>query len=566
MYVEKEEEKKDTKNSIEEIIDEHLKTGRFSYVHTRFPPEPNGYLHIGHAKSICLNFGIAKKYHGKCNLRYDDTNPLTEDVEYVEAIKEDIRWLGFQWDGEYYASDYFEQLYEWAEKLIKDGKAYVCECSQEIISRNRTTPTEPGIVCEHRSRSIEENLDLFRRMRKGEFPDGSMVLRAKIDMNSPNMHMRDPIMYRIIHAPHHRQGNKWCIYPTYDWAHGQSDSIEGITHSICTLEFEVHRPLYEWFIQQLNIHAPQQIEFARLNLSYTVMSKRMLLQLVQQKIVNGWDDPRMPTIRGMRRRGYPPTAIRSFAEKVGVAKRENIIELSFLEHCVREELNKISERRMVVMNPIKLIIINYPADQVEWLPAINNPEDPNSTRREVPFSRELLIEAEDFMENPPKDYFRLSPGQEVRLRYGYFIKCTGFKKDENDKVIEVYATYDPASKGGSSPDGRKVKGTIHWVSAAHAIPIETRLYDMLFTVPNPADIQEEGKTFLDYLNPHSLIIQTAFAEPSLQNAIFQPETYYQFERIGYFFLDPDSRPNHLVFNRTVTLKDSWKKIIAKITS
>jgi len=558
MHIEKEEEKKETKNFIEEIIDEHLKTGRFNYVHTRFPPEPNGYLHIGHAKSICLNFGIAQKYHGKCNLRYDDTNPETEDVEYVEAIREDIQWLGFQWDGEYYASDYFDQLYEWAEKLIMDGKAYVCECSQETISKNRTTPTQPGIPCEHRNRSVEENLTLFRRMRDGEFPDGSVVLRAKIDMNSPNMHLRDPIMYRIKHVPHHRQGNKWCIYPTYDWAHGQSDSIEGITHSICTLEFEVHRPLYEWFIQQLGIHAPQQIEFARLNLSYTVMSKRMLLQLVQQKIVSGWDDPRMPTIRGMRRRGYPPAAIRTFAERVGVAKRENTIELAFLEHCVREELNKISERRMAVLNPIKLIITNFPENEVEWLTAINNPELPDSPTRQVPFTRELYIEEEDFMENPPKDYFRLSPGKEVRLRYAYVVKCTGYKKDGTGRVVEVYAELDPFTKGGKNPEGRKVKGTIHWVSASHALPIEVRLYNVLFTVPNPAE-PEEGKTFLDYINPNSLKIQQAWAEPDLKNAIHQPNVHYQFERIGYFYLDPDSTEAHLVFNRTVTLKDGWKK-------
>lgn len=548
---------KESKNFIELIIDEHLKSGRFSKVHTRFPPEPNGYLHIGHAKSICLNFGLAKKYNGECNLRFDDTNPSREEVEYVNSIKEDIKWLGFQWDNEFYASNYFPQLLAWAEQLIDEGKAYVCECSQEDISKNRTTPTKPGIECEHRHRSVEENRVLFERMKNGEFADGSMVLRAKIDMNSPNMHMRDPIMYRIMHAHHHRTGDKWNIYPMYDFAHGESDSIEKISHSICTLEFEVHRPLYEWFIKNLNIHAPQQIEFARLNLSYTVMSKRKLLQLVTEKYVSGWDDPRMPTISGLRRRGYTPESIKNFAEKIGVAKRENIIDVSLLEFCVREDLNKKADRRMAVMNPVKLVITNYPEGKVEYLPAINNPEDESKGSREIPFCRELYVEQDDFMEIPASKYHRLYPGNEVRFRWAYLIKCTGCKKDENGKVVEIYAEYDPESKGGNSPDGRKVKGTIHWVSAQHAIEIETRIYDRLFCDPNPDEV-EEGKTFLDNLNPDSLKIITAYAEPSIKDE--KVGYSCQFERVGYFVKDKDSTADKIVFNRTVTLKDSWAKM------
>ena len=546
----------DNKNFIEEIIDKHLLEGRFSSVKTRFPPEPNGYLHIGHAKSICLNFGIAKKYNGTCNLRFDDTNPTKEEQEYIDSIKEDILWLGFQWDKECYASDYFEQLYEWAVVLIKKGKAYVCDCPQEEISKNRTKPTEPGIACEHRDRSIEENLSLFEQMRNGKFPAGSRVLRAKIDLNSPNMHMRDPIMYRILYEEHPRTANKWCLYPNYDWAHGQSDSIEHITHSICTLEFEVHRPLYEWFIKELGIWAPQQIEFARLNLSYTIMSKRKLLQLVEGKYVSGWNDPRMPTISGLRRRGFTPESIKMFADIIGVAKRDNLIEYELLEHCLREDLNKRAQRRMAVLDPLKLIITNYPDNQDELLDAINNPEDPLSSTRQIPFSKEIYIERSDFQENPQKDYHRFYVGNEVRLRWAYFVKCTGFKKDDNGNIIEIYGEYDPASKGGNSPDGRKVKSTIHWVSAKHAAPIEIRLYDKLFTVPEP-DNAEEGKTFLDYLNPQSLITTTAYGEPSL--AEFIVPAHYQFERLGYFVTDPDSTSDHLVYNLITKLKDSFAK-------
>ena len=550
------EEVKVQKNFIEEIIDSHLQEGRFDHVLTRFPPEPNGYLHIGHAKSICLNFGLAKKYNGKCNLRFDDTNPTKEEEEYVNSIKEDIKWLGFEWANEFYASDYFQQLFEWAEKLIKDNNAYVCECSQETISANRTTPTRPGVAFAHRNRTPQENLELFHKMRDGEFEDGSMVLRAKIDLNSPNMHMRDPIMYRILKAKHHRTGDKWKIYPMYDFAHGQSDSIEKITHSICTLEFEVHRPLYEWFIEKLGIFAPQQIEFARLNLSYTVMSKRKLLQLVKENYVNGWDDPRMPTISGIRRRGYTPESIRVFAEKVGVAKRENVIDLSLLEFCVREDLNKIAERRMAVFNPIKLIITNFEENKTEMLPAINNPEDESAGTRNIPFSRELFIEKDDFMIEPVKGYHRLFPGNEVRLRYAFFVKCTGFKQDEAGNVIEVYGEIDKDSRGGNSPDGRKVKGTIHWVSANDAFKCNVNLYDRLFTVPDP-DNAEENKTFLDYINPDSLKVVTAYCEPDLKNAL--PNQSFQFERIGYFVVDKDSTSDNMFFNRTVTLKDSWAK-------
>ncbi|MGC8825201.1 MAG: glutamine--tRNA ligase/YqeY domain fusion protein [Bacteroidales bacterium] len=551
----------ESSNFLEDIIREDIAQGKNGgRVHTRFPPEPNGYLHIGHAKSICLNFGLAQKFNGKCNLRFDDTNPVKEDVEYVEAIKEDIKWLGFQWDGEYYASDYFDQLYEWAKLLIKKGKAYVCDLSAEEVSAMRGTPTVPATPSPYRNRTVEENLDLFKRMKQGEFPDGSRTLRAKIDLASPNMHMRDPVMYRIIHAPHHRTGNKWCIYPMYDFAHGQSDYIEGITHSICTLEFEVHRPLYDWFLDQIlddpNGYRPRQYEFARLNLSYTVMSKRKLLELVEGKYVSGWDDPRMPTICGLRRRGYTPESIRMFAEKVGVARRDNLIDVALLEYCIREDLNKRAPRVMCVLDPIKLIIDNYPEGQTEELEAINNPEDLGQGTRMVPFSKELYIERTDFMENPPKNYFRLSPGQEVRLRYAYIVRCTHVEKDAQGNIVAVHCTYDPETRGGNTPDGRKVKGTIHWVSVPHALTIEARLYDRLFTVAEPDNV-EEGKSFLDYLNPNSLVVVEGYAEPSLQKA--QLEEKFQFERLGYFCVDKDSTSERKIFNRTVTLKDSWAK-------
>lgn len=548
-------------NFIEEIIENDIKEGKNGgRVHTRFPPEPNGYLHIGHAKSICLNFGLARKYKGKCNLRYDDTNPTKEDIEYVDSIREDVNWLGFTWDGEYYASDYFEQLYEWAIKLIKKGKAYVCDLTQEQISEFRGTPTKPGKESPYRNRSVDENLDLFERMKNGEFVDGTRVLRAKIDMSSPNMHMRDPILYRIIHAEHHRTGNKWCIYPMYDFAHGQSDSIEGITHSICTLEFEVHRPLYDWFIKELEIHAPRQIEFARLNLSYTLMSKRKLLELVKENYVDGWDDPRMPTICGIRRRGYTPESIRNFAEIIGVAKRDNTIDVALLEHCIREDLNKKAMRVMVVLNPIKVVITNYPENS-ELLDAVNNPEDETAGTRKIPFSKVIYIEKDDFMEDPPKKYFRLSPGNEVRLRYAYFIKCEDVIKDENGEIIELHCTYDPASRGGNSPDGRKVKGTIHWVSAEHAIDIEVRLFDRLFNSYDP-EIYPEGGNYKDNLNPDSLrILPSCKAEPYLSNVKVMDK--FQFERLGYFCVDKYSTDTKKVFNRTVTLKDSWAKIEKK---
>lgn len=558
-------EKKPSLNFIEEIIENDIANGKNGgRVHTRFPPEPNGYLHIGHAKSICLNFGIGKKYNGKTNLRFDDTNPTKEDVEYVDSIKEDITWLGFKWDEERYASDYFQQLYDWAVQLIKEGKAYVDDLSQEEASLYRGTPNQPAKPSPYRDRSVEENLNLFERMKNGEFPNGAKTLRAKIDLASPNMHMRDPIMYRIIHQHHHRTGDQWCIYPMYDYAHGESDSIEGITHSICTLEFEVHRPLYDWFVRTLKIHEPQQIEFARLNLSYTVMSKRKLLQLVQEKYVSGWDDPRMPTICGLRRRGYTPESIRLFAEKIGVAKRDNVIDVSLLEWCVREDLNKKAQRVMVVMNPVKLIIDNYPEGQVEELDAINNPEDESMGTRKVKFSKELYIEREDFMENPPKKFFRLSPGTEVRLRYAYFVTCTHVVKDADGNITEIHCTYDPASRGGNSPDGRKVKSTIHWVSAQHAQDVEVRVFDRLFAVPSPDDV-EEGKTFLDNLNPESLqVLPHCKAEEFLCGFEKMPLSHFQFERMGYFSVDPDSlKENRLIFNKTVGLKDTWAKESAK---
>ncbi len=547
-------------NFLEEIIEKSLADGAVKQIHTRFPPEPNGYLHIGHAKSICLNFGLAKRYGGLCNLRFDDTNPVKEDVEYVDSIKEDVNWLGFQWAEEHYASDYFEQLYDWAVELIRKGKAYVDDQSQEEIRLNRGTVTVPGKESPWRNRSVEENLDLFARMRAGEFADGEKVLRAKIDMAHPNMLLRDPIMYRILHSEHHRTGDKWCIYPMYDYAHGQSDSIEGITHSICTLEFDVHRPLYDWFIQQLGIFESHQYEFARLNLTYTMMSKRKLLQCVQEGIVMGWDDPRMPTICGLRRRGYTPESIRMFADKVGVAKRDNVIDLGLLEFCVREDLNKRAERRMAVLNPIKVVITNYPEGETEMISCVNNPEDESAGHREVPFSREVYIERDDFMEVPPKKYFRLSPGNEVRLRYAYLIRCNEVIKNEQGEIVELRCTYDPMSKGGQSSDGRKVKGVIHWVSAPHAKEAEIRLFDRLFTRESLDDI-EEGKTFKDYLNPASLTVVKGYVESSLAGTA--PGSKYQFERIGYFCADKDSSVEKPVFNRTVTLKDSWSKMAAK---
>lgn len=547
---------------IRDIIREDLRTGKFGgRVHTRFPPEPNGYLHIGHAKSICLNFGIAQEFGGLANLRFDDTNPVKEDVEYVESIKEDIRWLGFDWgDRLYYASDYFDRLYEYAVQLIKLGKAYVCDLSPEEIREYRGTLTEPGRDSPYRERSVEENLDLFARMRAGEFPEGSRTLRAKIDMRSPFIVLRDPVLYRIVKAPHHRTGNKWCIYPMYDFAHCLSDSIEGITHSICTLEFDNNRRLYDWVLDTLGIYHPQQIEFARLNLSHTVLSKRKLLRLVQEGHVTGWDDPRMPTISGMRRRGYTPEAIRTFAQRIGVAKTESMVDIALLEHYVRDDLNKRAQRVMVVTRPLRLVIDNYPEGQVEEMEAINNPEDPSAGTRKVPFSRVLYIERDDFREDPPKDFYRLAPGREVRLRYAYFVRCERVVKDERTgEVVELHCTYDPATLGGNAPDGRKVKATIHWVSAAHAIPVTVRLYDNLFLKENPNDV-EEGHDFTEYLNPNSLEVLTdCQAEPSLAGAA--PGSRYQFERLGYFCADlVDSRPGALVFNRTVALRDPYAKL------
>jgi glutaminyl-tRNA synthetase len=546
------------RNFIRDIIDDDLKSGRFNRVHTRFPPEPNGYLHIGHAKSICLNFGTAKDYNGLCNLRFDDTNPAKEDVEYVDSIKEDVRWLGFDWgDREYYASDYFEKLYEYAVALIRKGKAYVDDLSSDEIREYRGTLTEPGKDSPYRNRSVEENLDLFERMRRGEFPDGSKTLRAKIDMSSPNLNMRDPVMYRILHATHHRTGDKWCIYPMYDWAHGQCDSIEGITHSICTLEFEDHRPLYDWFLEQLGIFHPRQIEFARLNLTYTVMSKRKLLQLVQENYVRGWDDPRMPTISGLRRRGYTPESIRLFAERIGVSKADSVIDVSVLEDCLRFDLNKRAQRAMAVLRPLKLVIDNYPDGKVEELEAVNNPEDPSMGKRKIPFSKVLYIEQDDFRENPPKKYFRLSPGAEVRLRYAYIVKCVDVIKDpKTGAIAEVHCTYDPATKSGSPESARKVKGTIHWVSAQHAVDGEARIYDRLFNVPEP-DLS--GENWKAQINPNSLeVVKGCKLEPSLANV--KPQDRFQFERLGYFCVDYDSQPGSLVFNRTVTLRDTWAKI------
>jgi len=547
-------------NFVRDIIIEDVKAKKFgdAAIQTRFPPEPNGYLHIGHAKAICLDFGLADEFGGKTNLRFDDTNPEREEQEYVDSIMKDVRWLGFEWDGLYYASDYFDQLYAWAIKLIKDGKAYVDDLSADQIRQYRGTLTEPGKDSPYRTRAVEENLDLFERMRKGEFPDGSRVLRAKIDMASPNLNMRDPVMYRILHAEHHRTGDKWCIYPMYDYAHGQSDSIERVTHSMCTLEFEDHRPLYNWFIQQLGIFPSQQIEFDRLSLTHTLLSKRKLLTLVQENLVNGWDDPRMPTLSGIRRRGFTPEAIRNFCAATGVSKTNGTLELAMLEHFVREDLNKRAPRVMAVLRPLKVVIDNYPEGQVEEAEAVNNPEDEGAGKRKVPFSKVLYIEQDDFREDPPKQYYRLSLGREVRLRYGYFITATSVVKNNKGEVIEVHCTYDPATRGGNSPDGRKVKSTIHWVSAAHALDSEVRVYDKLFTREDPNQV-DDGQEFTANLNPQSLeVISDAKVEPSLAGAA--PESRYQFERLGYFCVDPDSKPGRLVFNRTVALKDTWAKI------
>jgi glutaminyl-tRNA synthetase len=548
-------------NFVRDIILEDLKTNKYGgRVHTRFPPEPNGYLHIGHAKSICLNFGLAAEFGGKTNLRFDDTNPCKEETEYVDSIIDNVHWLGFDWEDRcFYASDYFDQLYEWAVQLIKAGKAYVCDLTGDEVRQHRGSLTEPGQESPYRNRSVEESLDLFERMRAGEFPDGARTLRAKIDMASNNLNLRDPIMYRILHADHHRTGDKWCIYPMYDYAHGQSDSIERITHSICTLEFEDHRPLYDWYVQQLGIYAPQQIEFDRLNLTYTLLSKRKLLTLVQDGHVSGWDDPRMPTLSGIRRRGYTPEAIRNFCGAVGVSKTNGSTELALLEHYVREDLNKRAPRVMAVLRPLRVVIDNYPPDLVEEMQAVNNPEDAAMGTRQVPFSRVLYIEQDDFREIPPKQYFRLSPGREVRLRYGYFVTCTGVVKDEKTgEVLEVHCTYDPATRGGDSPDGRRVKSTIHWVSAAHAIDAEARLYDNLFTCENPGEVPE-GQDFTANLNPNSLeVVRGCKLEPSLRDAA--PGARYQFERLGYFCVDLDSQPEGLVFNRTAALRDTWAKI------
>jgi len=545
------------KDFIREIIDEDIKTNKYEgRVHTRFPPEPNGYLHIGHAKSICLNFGIAEEYNGLCNLRFDDTNPTKEEEEYVKSIIEDVKWLGFDWgDRLLFGSDYFDKMYEYAVQLVKEGKAYVDDLSAEEISWYRGTLTQPGENSPNRDRSVEENLNLLEQMKAGEFGDGEKVLRAKIDMSHPNLNMRDPIMYRILHASHHRTRDKWCIYPMYDWAHGLEDSIEGITHSICTLEFENHRPLYDWFLDALKVYHPQQIEFARLNLTFTIMSKRMLLELVEGKYVNGWDDPRLPTISGMRRRGYSPSSIRNFCKRIGVAKVNSMVDFDFLEHCVREDLNKTALRYMGVLNPLKVVIENYPENQVEEMEAINNPEDPKAGSRKIPFSKVLYIEHDDFMENPPKKFYRLAPGREVRFRYAYFIKCEeSIKKD--GEIIELRCTYDPATKGGYAPDGRKVKATIHWVSAGHAIDAEVRLYERLFTVRDPAG--QKDADFKDFLNPNSLeILKCCKIEPELKKLKLDR---FQFERIGYFCIDPDTTNENLVINRTATIRDIWVKI------
>ena len=544
---------------IRAAVIEDLRAGRYSRVHTRFPPEPNGYLHIGHAKAICIDFGIAAEFGGKCNLRFDDTNPVKEEVEYVESIMQDIRWLGFDWEDRlFYASDYFERLYEYAVKLIRKGKAYVCDLSADEVREYRGTLTEPGTESPYRQRTVEENLDLFARMRAGEFPDASRTLRAKIDMAAPNINLRDPVMYRILHASHHRTGDAWCIYPMYDFAHGQSDSIEGITHSLCSLEYEIHRPLYDWFLDELEIYHPRQIEFARLNVSYTVLSKRKLLRLVQAGHVQGWDDPRMPTLSGLRRRGYTPEAIRDFCERIGVAKKDSTVDLALLEHCLREDLNRRAPRAMGVLKPLRVVIENYPEGRVEEFDTVNNPEDPAAGTRKVPFSRVLYIEQDDFRETPPPKYYRLAPGREVRLRSAYFVKCVEVVKDGQGTVVELRCTYDPATRGGDAPDGRKVKATLHWVSADHAVPAEVRLYDRLFTKENP-DEADEGRDFLANLSPNSLeVLSGCWVEPSLAGA--KAGSIYQFERQGYFCVDPDSTDGQLAFNRAVSLKDEWAKI------
>jgi glutaminyl-tRNA synthetase len=548
---------------IRTIVTDDLRTGRHAYVRTRFPPEPNGYLHIGHAKAICLDFGIAREFGGTCNLRMDDTNPAKEDVEYVDSIQADVRWLGFEWAGDtLYASSYFEQLYEWAEELVRIGKAYVDDLTAEEIREYRGTLTEPGRESPYRNRPVAENLDLFRRMRAGEFPDGSRVLRGRIDMSSPNLTLRDPVLYRIRRETHHRTGDTWCIYPLYDYAHPLSDQIEGVTHSLCTLEFEDHRPLYDWLLDSLSFRPrPDQVEFARLNLTYTIMSKRRLLQLVQDGRVTGWDDPRMPTLSGLRRRGYTPEAIREFCDRIGVAKKENLIDVALLEHCVREDLNRRAPRAMGVLDPLRVVIENYPEDRVEEMEVVNNPEDPTAGIRKVPFSRVIYIEADDFREDPPKKFFRLAPGREVRLRNAYFVTCTSVVKDDSGAIAELRCTYDPSTRGGDAPDGRKVKATLHWVSAAHAVDAEVRLYDRLFSIENPG-LTPPDRDWREFLNPHSLRVLTACKlEPSLAAAA--PGDRYQFERIGYFCVDPDSTPGRPVFNRTVSLKDTWAKIESK---
>ena len=544
---------------IRKAVVEDLKAGRFDHVHTRFPPEPNGYLHIGHAKGICINYGIAEDFGGRYNLRFDDTNPAKEEQEYVDAQMEDIHWLGFDWEDRlFYASDYFEQLYAWAVQLIKAGKAYVDDLSADEVRDYRGTLTEPGRNSPYRDRSVEENLDLFRRMRAGEFPDGSRTLRAKIDMASPNLNLRDPVMYRILHATHQHTGDAWCIYPMYDWAHGQSDSIEGVTHSMCDLGYEDHRPLYDWFLDQLGIFHPRQIEYARLNLTYTIMSKRYLLRLVREGVVQGWDDPRMPTLRGMRRRGYPARAIRDFIDRVGIAKNEQLVDVALLEYYVREHLNRTAPRVMAVLRPVRLVIDNYPDEQVEWLEAVNNPEDESAGTRLLPFSRVLYVEREDFREDPPKGWFRLAPGREVRLKHGYYVTCTGTVRDETGEIVELHCTYDPETRGGGSADGRKVQGTLHWVSAAHALSAEVRLYDRLFCTPDPHDAPE-GQDFMADVNPSSLEVLTGCqVEPGLAGS--PAGTQFQFLRSGYFCVDPDSAPGRLVFNRTVTLKDTWARL------
>ena len=548
-------------NFIEDFVEEHNRDGRFGgEVITRFPPEPNGYLHIGHAKSMCLNFGLADKYGGRCHMRFDDTNPAKEEEEYVESILQDVRWLGWDW-GEhlYFASDHFDKLHDFAVDLIKKGKAYVDDLDQEQIRKYRGTLTEPGVESPFRDRSVDDNLSLFRGMKEGEFEEGTKVLRAKIDMASGNINMRDPVLYRILKTPHHRTGEEWVIYPMYDFAHGQSDSVEGVTHSICTMEYEDHRPLYDWFLDSLDVYHPQQIEFARLNLSNTVLSKRKLVQLVREGRVGGWDDPRMSTLAGLRRRGYTPESIRSFCEQVGVAKRQNVIDIAMLEHAVRDDLNRRAPRVLAVLRPLKVVIENYPVGQTEELEAINNPEDPDAGTRKLPFSRELYIERDDFMEDPPRKFFRLGPGREVRLRYGYFITCTDVIKDKTGEVVELRCTYDPETRGGQAPDGRRVRGTIHWVSAEHAVDAEVRLYDHLFTSERPDDDDD----FMTTLNPESLeTVRSAKVEPSLADAV--PGEKYQFERIGYFAVDPDARPGEIVFNRTVTLRSSWKKVAARL--